>query len=377
MKYLLPITLSILFGSVLSSTSPGDPFNCTTLPPYVFQPITLSNTNQQLSIKFIPYGGTVTNIFVKKSDGTIYDVVLGFDDPTAYCNFPQHPYFGALIGRVANRISDHSFVLNNQLYYTSLNENNDTLHGGVVGFDRATWAVELLNQSTAQLTYTSMDGEMGFPGTVDITVTYRIQDDNSWTIMYSAYAHDDTAIGLTQHTYWNLNGNVSTITNHILSMPNATTFLEVDSQLIPTGNINNVQNYPWMDFTQPKAVGKDIANGTVTPQGGYDNAWIFTPWSSTNPMVTLQATVYSPVSGIQMNIYTDQPSLQVYSGNFLNGTIPAKADLGGGYYPHFGALALEAQHYPDSVHHQDTWPNVILRAGQTYSQTTQYQFTFP
>lgn len=372
------VIVSTLSSSIVSVSSlSSDPFNCTALPPYVFQPITLTNTQKTLTVKFIPYGGTVTNIWVTNNQGQTYDVVLGFEDPTAYCSFPQHPYFGALIGRVANRIADHSFTLNNQLYVTSLNENNDTLHGGVVGFDRQIWSVETINSSTAILRYTSFDGEMGFPGTIDVTVTYQLKDDNSWSITYGAYAHDDTVIGLTQHTYWNLNGNVSTVTNHILTMPNATTFLEVDSQLIPTGNIDTVTNYPWMDFTTSKAVGKDIANGTVTPTGGYDNAWIFTPWSSTDPTVTLQVMVYSPVSNIQMNIWTDQPSIQFYSGNFLNGTIPAKNDLGGGYYPRYGALALEAQHYPDSVHHQDTWPNVVLRSGETYNQVTKYQFTFP
>ena len=168
------------------------------------------------------------------------------------------------------------------------------------------------------------------------------------------------------------------MTEHVLALPAAHTVLAVDAHLIPTGAFDDVRAKPWLDFNLPKPIGRDIANGTVAPGGGYDNAWIYDEWTPGGEP-QLRAEVSSPLSGIRMQVLTDQPSLQFYSGNFLDGTLPKKKDQGGGTYVHWGALALEAQLFPDAVHHQGEarWPSVVLRAGETYRQQTAYRFTMP
>lgn len=327
-------------------------------------------------LSFIPFGGTVTNFIIHDSNGSPVDVVLGFDDPRQYCANESHPYFGALIGRVANRISNGKFHLNGNVYSTPINEpaGNDTLHGGTIGFDRRTWFVVLLSKSTAMLTYRSPDGEMGFPGDLQVRVTYTLDDDNTWHIDYSAVATEDTVVALSQHTYWNLNGAKSNILDHVVHMPNAGHYIQVDKQLIPTGVIGDTSKDFWLDFTKPKCVGKDISLGTVTPSGGYDNAFVLDGWAKGKD-AKIQATVSSKSSGIKMEVYTDQPSLQMYSGNFLDGTFPVKKTQGAeGYYEHWGALVFEAQHYPDSVNHPD-WPSVILKQGEMYRQRTSYRLS--
>jgi len=311
------------------------------------------------------------------------DVVLGFDDLTQYCANDEHPYFGALIGRVANRIANGSFELNNNIYHTPVNEpapsgGNDTLHGGYVGFDRRVWEVAQASSSTATLKYESFDGEEGFPGDLLVTVTYSLDDNNTWWIDYTATGGDkDTVIGLTQHTYWNLNGGQEDITEHVLHLPKAERYLSVDDHLIPDGCFVDVASTPWMDFTVAKPIGVDITCGTVADGGGYDNAFIYNDWTDgEEPRVI--ASVMSPLTSISMEVISDQPSIQFYSGNGLDGTLPQKSDQNdGAYYVHWGALALEAQHFPDSVHHQDdpSWPNVVLKAGATYHQLTGYRFS--
>lgn len=367
-------------GSIAAAGGPP-PFNCSTQPAGAFAPITLRNARGTLNVTFLPYGGTVRNVRFADARGVPTDLVLGFDDGAQYCANAQHPYFGALIGRVANRIANGSFSLNGVAYTTPINEplpagGNDTLHGGWVGFDRRVYAVTQTRGGAAELRYTSADGEEGFPGALAVAITYTVDDENTWWIDYEATAAADTVVGLTQHSYWNLNGAVADVTEHILTLPGAHTVLAVDAHLIPTGAFTDVRDAPWLDFNAAKAIGRDIANGTVAPGGGYDNAWVFDAWAPGAAPV-LRAVAVSPRSGIRMEVHTDQPSLQFYSGNFLNGSIPRKADQGEGVYVHWGALALEAQHFPDAVHHQGDprWPSVVLRAGQTYRQRTGYRFS--
>jgi aldose 1-epimerase len=367
-------------AAAAATAAPPDPYNCAGLAAQgAFTPYELSN-GDGLTLRFIPYGATVTNIFVRGRDGAFRDVVLGFDDPTQYCNATQeHPYFGALIGRVANRIANGTFTLTQAsgpvTYNTPINEpaNNDTLHGGTIGYDRRLWSVQQVDAMTAVLTLDSPDGEMGFPGDVSVQVTYSVSNDNTWEIDYKATSNTlNTVVSLTQHTYFNLNGCAAGIVEHTLSMPTATQYVVVDEHLIPTGDVEPVT--PVLDFTKTKVIGKDIANGTVTPTGGYDNAWVFSNWQPSSPSVVPQVTAYSPLSGIQMVLSTDQPSVQFYSGNFLDSTIPKKADQGPGTYDRWMAIALEAQHYPDSVHHPN-FPSIVLQKGQTYAQTTRYAFS--
>lgn len=371
MRYL---TASCAAAALACAQAP--PFNCSTQPAGAFVPVQLSNAAGSLRLSLLPYGGTVQRLIVH---GT--DVVLGFDDPLQYCANAIHPYFGAVIGRVANRIAGGAFSLHGAPVSTPLNEawaggGGDTLHGGWVGWDRRVWAVEVAaGGAAATLRLESADGEEGFPGAVSVAVTYTLGDDDSWSIDYEATAHADTVISMTQHTYWNLNGCAANVTEHILELRGAGTTLAVDEHLIPTGAFAPVSSQPWMDFTRPKAIGRDIAEGTVTPTGGYDNAWIFDDWDEAAPPA-VRAVAYSPLSRIEMTVTTDQPSIQFYSGNFLDGTLAHKADQGPGVYSRWDALALEAQRYPDTVHHAGDarWPTVEVQAGGTYRQHTAYRF---
>ena len=388
---------------------PAPPFNCSSQASGAFVPVNLTNAAGTLTLQFIPYGGTVQRVLFSG-----VDVVLGFDDATQYCANAIHPYFGALIGRVANRIAGGAFDFHGRTVNTPVNEvyatgGGDTLHGGWVGYDRRVWSVQVApGGAAATLRLESPDGEEGFPGALSIAVMYSVGDDDTWRIDYEATAADDTVVAMTQHTYWNLNGAAANITEHVLTLPGARNTLAVDANLIPTGAFAPVSAQPWMDFTQAKAIGRDIAKGTVTPTGGYDNAWLYDGWRPGAPPAT-RAVAFSPLSGIEMEVTSDQPSLQFYSGNFLDGTLPKKADQGAGFYDRWSAIALEAQHFPDrcvhysaavracarspsarrrnslsrprphshSVHHADDprWPTIELRAGQTYRQRTAYRFT--
>ncbi len=293
-----------------------DPFNCSQLAAAgAFREHWLSNG--RLNLSFVAYGGVVTRLLFPDAAGAARDVVLGFDEPSRYCADAggQHPYFGALIGRVANRIANGSFTLDGRAVTTPINEpaGNDTLHGGPLGFDRRVWRVEVLNASAAVLRYDSADGEEGFPAEVAVEVTYALTEDDRWQIEYVAKPRADTVIALTQHTYWNLNGAQDTACEHVLGMASARRFLEVDEHLLPTGAFRSVREDDWMDFTRPKAVGRDIGRGRVTPFGGYDNAFVFGGWRRGQPPVA-RLLALSPLSGIAMELITDQPSVQMYSG---------------------------------------------------------------
>jgi aldose 1-epimerase len=367
--------LAALAGLVASCAAQAPVnFNCTSQPAGAFSPIALTNAANTLTVVFIPYGGTVVNVFFGGAD-----VVLGFDDPRNYCAFSQHPYFGATIGRVANRITNGTFVLDGVTYHTPINEpaGPGTLHGGTVGFDRRVWTVASRTSSSATLTYSSPDGEMGFPGQLYSSVTFTVTDEDAWVLEYTAVADAaDTVVSLTNHAYWNLNGRASDVLTHVLSMPSADSIVDVTESLLPTGKLDPVAGTA-VDFTSPKPVGRDI-NNTVIPADGYDNAFVFSQWSAGQQPVS-RVNVSSAETGINMEIITDQPSVQVYSGNFLNGSIPAKQALCPDpstpcFYPYHGALALEAQQYPDAVNHP-AFPSVVLKAGQTYHQTTAYRFS--
>jgi len=308
----------------------------------------------------------------------VRDVILGFDDPTFYRDYPIHPYFGAIVGRYANRIANGSFTLDNFVYHTPLNEKTDTLHGGDVGYDRRIWTV--LSNDTTTVVFNLIDGNLveAFPGMVNVTITYKVTQDSKLQIHYEATADSTTVINLSSHTYWNLNGfakNIETVLDHEMYI-GASKYTPVDSTLIPTGTIDPVSTAPWLDFTITKAIGKDIARGTVTPNGGYDNNFVLDTPSLDHPI----ATIYAPATGIQLDMYTTQPGLQFYSGNGLDGTIRRKKDqiYSGGSenecYQRFSAFVLESQHFPDSLHHPE-WPTTVLRKGEIYDHHSQYAFS--
>jgi len=335
-----------------------------------FQQYTIVNSNG-LEVKVIPFGATLTHFFVPDEKGIKRDVILGFDDPLLYRDHPIHPYFGAIVGRYANRIANGTFTLDSFVYHAPLNERGvTTLHGGDVGYDRRTWNVVAVEINF--ITLNLLDGDLveAFPGQANVTITYELTENNELTISFHATTDSTTIINLSSHIYWNLNGfadNTQTMLDHIMYI-GASRYTPVDSNLIPTGAIDSVKSAPWLDFTTAKAIGANIANGTVTPTGGYDNNFVFDKPSLTDPVVT----VYAPITGIALEMRTDQPGLQFYSSNSLDGTIPRKKDqiYGGDAqgYQKYSGFVIEPQHFPDSIHHPE-WPTTVIKKGETYQHT--------
>jgi len=323
---------------------------------------TLTNSSgMQASI--LNYGGTITKLMVPDRNGKMGDVVLGFETFGGYMQ-KKDPYIGALVGRYANRIANAKFTMDGKTYKLAPNNFGNSLHGGNVGFDKVIWNTEKIGDSSLKLTYQSKDGEEGYPGNLNIQVIYILGADNSLKIDYTATTDQATPVNLTNHSYFNLSaGKDSTVLDHVLKL-DADKYTPVNDQLIPTGQIANVKGTP-LDFTTPKAIGKDI--GSV--KGGFDHNWIL---NKKGNEIQEAATVYDPGSGRYMEVLTTQPGIQFYSGNFLNGDLQLTKE-GQIYIPHSG-LCLETQHYPDSPN-EPSFPNTILRPGETYKQTTVYKFS--
>ncbi len=351
-----------------STAAPGKAFTITekAFGQFERQPVTeYTITNPSgMQVGILNYGGTVTKILTPDRSGKMGDVVLGY---TAIEGFTQknNPYFGSLVGRYANRIANAGFTLNGKTYQLAKNDNGNSLHGGLKGYDKVIWnATKLPGDSTLQLTYQSRDGEEGYPGNVNITVNYTLTTDNQLKIDYTAMTDQPTAVNLTNHCYFNLSaGRDSTILGHQLQLA-ADSFTPVNAQLIPTGKIETVKGGP-MDFTQSKIIGRDIASVA----GGYDHNWVLNRKGAGLEKI---ATLSDSASGRVMDVYTTEPGIQFYSGNFLDGTL--QQTKGGARYGKHAALCLETQHFPDSPN-QPQFPNTILKPGETYRHTTVYAFT--
>jgi aldose 1-epimerase len=315
-------------------------------------------------VKVINYGGTITNVIVPDSNGVMDDVVLGFDSLEGYKS-KQNPYFGCITGRYANRIAKGRFTIDGVTYQLPVNDHGNTLHGGINGFNRKYWTAEPLpGDSSIKLYYLSKDGEEGFPGNCAVEVIYTLTPNNELKIEYSATTDKPTPINLTNHSYFNLSAlKDSTILSHGI-MINADRYVEVDNNLIPTGELPPVKGTA-MDLTVPLPIGTEIEKVS----GGFDHTYVLNKKSSEEP--ELAVTLYHAGSGRYMELYTTEPGVQFYSGNFLNGTVIGKKGV---KYVKHGGLALEAQHFPDSPN-QPTFPNTILRPGETYKQTTVYRFS--
>jgi aldose 1-epimerase len=327
------------------------------------QRFTLSNNNGA-SASIITYGGRVTELHVPDRSGKLANVVLGFNNLHQYTD--KNPYFGALIGRVGNRIAHGTFELDGKTYHLSKNDGGEkTLHGGKIGWDRRVWKATPMKGNDhvgLQLDYVSPDGEEGFPGTVTARVVYSMNERNELRIDYSATTDKATPINLTNHSYFNLRGaGNGDVLAHELQLL-ASQYTPVDAKLIPTGKIATVEGTP-MDFRTPHAIGARI--GQV--DGGYDHNYVLDRPKNTE--LSQAARAVDPESGRTMEVHTTQPGIQFYSGNFLNGSI---AGLGGKYIKHAG-FCLETQHFPDSVH-QPNFPSTILRPGEQYQHTTVYAF---
>jgi aldose 1-epimerase len=330
------------------------------------KPVTeyIITSNNGMEVGIINYGGAITKIITPDRDGNSANVTTGFETLEGYLQ-KENPFFGALIGRYGNRIANATFTLDEIEYTLTTNNNGNTLHGGNVGYDKVYWTIEKLSSNDGlKLHYKSKDGEEGFPGNVDIEIVYTLSEDNMLIIQYKATTDKATPINLTSHAYFNLSGQKEpTILNHEL-MIDADQYIPVDDVSIPKGNIDCVKG-GYMDFTTAKLIGKDIDK--VKP--GYDHNWVL---NKTNKVFEKVATLYHPTSGRLMEVFTTEPGLQFYTGNFLDGTL-TDTIKGVKYYKH-AALCLETQHFPDSPN-QPNFPTTILRPHETYTQTTAYKFS--
>ena len=327
----------------------------------VFQ-YTLTNKNGMV-VKIINYGGTVTDILTPDKNGTMGDVILGYESLDGYTQ-TGNPYFGCLVGRYANRIAKAKFTLDGKEYTLAANNNGNTLHGGLKGFDKVMWTVKSTTDSSLLLSYLSKDGEEGYPGNLTADVTYSLGADNSLKIKYAATADKATPANLTNHCYFNLSaGADSTILDHVL-MLKADKYTPVNDKLIPTGKNDDVKRTP-MDFTTAKKIGKEIDSVA----GGYDHNWVL---NKAGNNVELIGSVYHAGTGRYMEIFTTEPGIQFYSGNFLDGTLTNTR--GGVKYVKHAGLCLETQHFPDSPN-QPSFPNTILKPGETYNHVTIYKFS--
>jgi len=316
------------------------------------------------------YGGIVTSLTAPDRNGRLTDVVLGFDDLDGY--LAGHPYFGAIVGRYGNRIANGVFTLDDQTYALAQNNNENHLHGGLSGFDKARWAAQtrsLPEGPQLQLTHVSADGEEGYPGRLEVTVDYTLTHENELRIDYSATTDKPTHVNLTNHSYFNLAGaGGGDILDHEVLI-NADHFTPVDGGLIPTREIREVEGTP-MDFRQPVAIGKRIDDDDTQLQfgSGYDHNWVMNKDGSG---LSLAARVFEPTTGRVMEVLTREPGVQFYTANFLDGSLTGKD---GTVYGRRCAFCLETQHFPDSPNRPE-FPTTVLRPGEVYETTTVYRFS--
>jgi aldose 1-epimerase len=312
----------------------------------------------------ITYGGIITEVRVPDRDGRLGDVVLGFDRLDGYLR--EHPYFGAIVGRYANRIGNARFTLAGRTYTLAANNGRNHLHGGIRGFDKAIWHAEAAGRNGVIFSLVSADGEEGYPGRLAVRVTYTLTEKNELIVDYHATTDKATPVNLTQHSYFNLAGR-GDILEHEL-MIDADRYTPVDSTLIPTGELASVDGTP-LDFRKPTRIGARI-DGThpqLQPGRGYDHNWVL---NRTGGQLQLAARVTEPSSGRVLEVSTTEPGVQFYSGNFLDGTLKGKS---GQVYGRRAGLCLETQHFPDSPNRPE-FPSTILEPGREYRTQTVFRF---
>jgi aldose 1-epimerase len=330
---------------------------------------TMRNANG-MEVRVMNYGGIIVSINVPDKNGVIDDVALGYDSLSHYVK--SNPFFGALIGRYGNRIAEGKFTLDGKTYTLPTNNGVNHLHGGTTGFDKVFWEIEDVSDSTQvilKLSYTSADGEQGYPGTLTAEVLYTLTPNNELKFDYKATADKKTIVNLTQHTYFNLSGQKSAtdILSHTLTMA-ADKYLPVDETLIPTGELQPVAGTPF-NFLKPQTIGARIndSNQQLKFGKGYDHCWVL---NKQDASLSLVATLADSVSGRTMDVLTTEPALQFYSGNFLDGSNIGK---GNSPYQFRTGLCLETQHFPDSPN-KPKFPSVVLNPGEVYTSQTVYRF---
>ncbi|MCK5674992.1 MAG: galactose mutarotase [Spirochaetales bacterium] len=324
---------------------------------------TIKNS-QGTEIQITNYGGIITSIKVKDKSDKFLDIVLGFETLDDYLS--EHPYFGALIGRYGNRIAGAEFKLSGRKYRLFANNGENHLHGGKKGFDKVIWDYET-RDNTLKLSYLSPDGEEGYPGNLKISVNYTLTENNELKISYEAVTDADTVLNLTNHSYFNLNGEGSgDILDHKLTL-NSDYFIPTDSESIPTGKLKSVIGTPF-DFTNSTAIGTRIEDKEeqLIFAGGYDHNFIIN--KSANNLKSV-GKVESEKSGIKMDVYTTEPGVQFYTGNYLDESFKGKS----GNYERRSGFCLETQHYPDSPHFPE-FPTTILKKGEIFRSDTVYRF---
>ena len=325
--------------------------------------LTISNAHG-LKARILTWGATLIEMWTPSRTGKLADITLGFDAQERYSQ--PHPFFGSIAGRYANRIALGKFTLDGKTYTLATNNGPNHLHGGLRGFDKRVWKAEVLGVNTVRFSYTSADGEEGYPGKVDVSVTYTLGENDELRIDYEATTDKPTVLNLTNHTYWNLAGG-GDVLGHGLRLY-ASRYTAVDAGLIPTGELKPVAGTA-LDFTKAKLVGRDIAELKKEGQpGGYDHNFVIdviTPGA-----LTPAAELFDPSSGRMMRVMTTEPGVQLYTANHLK-DVPGKS--GEVYGPHAG-FCLETQHYPDSPNHPQ-FPSITLRPGETYHHTTSFKFS--
>lgn len=329
---------------------------------------TMTNS-KNMTVKIINYGGVITSIEVPDKNGKTADVALGYDSLDQYVK--MNYFFGALIGRHANRIENSSFELNGVTYDLAQNDGKNHLHGGFKGFDKAVWQAEIIGGEggrSLQLTYRSPDGEENYPGNLDVKVVYTLTEDNELKIDYSAVSDKDTVVNLTNHSYFNLSGHASgNILGHELKI-NADRFTVLNNEGIPTGEIKDVRKTP-LDFSEFTPIGDRIGSQDeqIVCGKGYDHNWVL---NVRGKGLEKAADLYDPQTGRLMEVYTTKPGIQFYSGNFIE----KHSGKGGATYDKRSGLCLETQYFPNAMKHKH-FPSPILKAGMEYKHTTVYKFS--
>lgn len=327
---------------------------------------TLTNANG-MEVCVTNFGGRLVSVMVPDRDGKMTDVILGFDNIVDYMTKPSD--FGASIGRYANRIGGAAFVLDGETVTLDKNDGDNCLHGGAEGWQYQVYDAELIEPQTLKLTMVDPDGHMGFPGTVTAVVTYTLTDDNAIDISYSGTTDKPTVLSMTNHAYFNLSGNHAAEGTDQILYVNADKFTPADEKLIPTGEMRPVEGTPF-DFRTPKAIGQDINADydQLVLGNGYDHNWVL---NTGGDISKLALSVYSPATGILLEEYTDQPGVQVYTGNFLTGEVAGKHGV---KYPKRASVCIETQLFPDSPNKPE-WPSATLRPGETYTHRCIYKFS--
>ena len=332
--------------------------------------LNLKNSNG-ITVNITDAGAAVQSLIIPDRNGKFEDVVLGFDSPEKYLT-GNDPYFGVIVGRYGNRIDDGKFTLNGKSYQLTINDGTNHLHGGVHGFSKKVWEAEKIKNNLGEavkLVYQSKDTEEGYPGNLILSVVYTLTGSNELRIDYEATADKETILNPTHHSYFNLTGNPQNmILDHIVKI-NADTYTPVNKKLIPTGELAYVENTP-LDFRKPLEVGLRIndIDEQLKFAGGYDFNWVLNDYTGS---VRKAASVFDRLTGRFMEVFTDQPGIQFYSGNFLNGSVKGKDGIA--YHRRCG-LCFEAQHFPNSPNEKN-FPTTVLKPGEVYKQTTVYKFS--